>query len=803
MIIGAPLKRKEDPRLLTGRGRYVADIVLPGMLEAAVVRSPHAHAALERVDGARARSLPGVALVATGADLGGVPSIPIRLGPRPELTPFLQPPLARDRVRYVGEPVALVVAASRYIAEDAADLVEVRCLPLPPLCTAERAAGPGAVPLHDAAPDNVAARPEVASGDPDAALATSEIRLRRRLSIQRHTGMPMETRGLVAAYDAATGALTVWGPTKVPHFNRQVLADLLGLPVHRLHFIEPEVGGGFGIRGEFYPEDLLIPWAALRLGRPVRWIEDRREHLLAANHSRQQEHDVEVGATRDGRILALVDRVAVDMGAYLRTHGLTVPELTAAMLPGPYRIPHYRCRVECVMTNKTPTGTYRAPGRYEATFVRERMLDDLAAALGADPVEIRRRNLLTPEDMPYRAGTTTLGHPTVYDTGAYASALDAALRDAGYTRLRAWQAEQRARGRHIGIGIACVLEKAGLGPWEMARAEIDASGEVVVYSGLASVGQGMETALAQICAEELRLSIDDVTVVHGDTDRVPYGIGAFASRGTVVGGNAVLLAARAVREQVLDAAARLLEAAPADLVLDARRVSVRGAPARAVTFRELAAAAAPGRALPLGLEPGLGATRFFQPPDMTYPYGTHVAVVEVDPETGAVAVLRYAIAYDVGRAINPMLVRGQLAGGAAQGIGGALLEELTYDAAGQLLSTTFMDYLIPSAMEAPDALSIRILEETPTPLNPLGIKGVGEGGTAGAGAAIANAVADALRPLGVEVTALPLSPDRIRASVSRARQPSARPAPGLGPIPMTGSGSAGTRSRSTLSPRVA
>jgi carbon-monoxide dehydrogenase large subunit len=767
MIIGASVKRKEDPRLLTGRGCYVADIVLPRMLEAAVVRSQRAHAVLECIECGPARELPGVALVATASDLGPALPIPVRLGPHPSFAPFLQCPLARGRVRYVGEPVALVVASDRRVAEDAVDLVQVRCAPLPAIGTLEQAVDAGAPLLHAGAASNVAARLEVTVGDPEAALATAHVRLRRRLAVQRHTGMPMETRGLVAAWDAGTGVLTVWGPTKVPHFNRQVLSDLLGVPVHRIHFVEPDVGGGFGIRGEFYPEDFLIPWAAIRLGRPVRWVEDRREHFLAANHSRQQVHDVQLGATRDGRVVALIDRASVDMGAYLRTHGVTVPELTAAMLPGPYRIPHYRCEVSCVLTNKTPTGTYRSPGRYEATFVRERMMDALAEALGLDPVEVRRRNLLAPDDMPYDAGTAALGYRTVYDTGAYASALDVALRAVDYPRLRAEQAEQRARGRHIGIGVACVVEKAGPGPWEMGRVEIDASGHAVVYTGLASVGQGMETILAQICAEELHLSVDDVTVVHGDTDRVPYGIGAFASRGTVMAGNAVLMAARTVKARLFDSAARLLEAAPADLVLADRSIAVRGVPARAVTFKELAAAASPTQALARGVEPGLAATHFFQVPGMTYPYGTHVAVVEVDPETGQVALRRYAIAYDVGKAINPMLVDGQLVGGLAQGIGGALLEELVYDADAQLLATTFMDYLLPTAMDVPDAVSVRVLEETPSPLNPLGVKGAGEGGTAGAGAAIANAVADALRPWGCEVTALPLSPDRIWASIVR------------------------------------
>jgi carbon-monoxide dehydrogenase large subunit len=769
MIIGASVRRKEDPRFLTGRARYVGDIALAGMLHATLVRSPHAHARITSIDPAAVRARPGVALVATAADLGPVPPIPIRLGPRPGLQGFLQPPLAGDRVRYVGEPVALVVTADRYSAEEAAEMVAVRYDPLPVMGDVERALSGADAALHGGAADNLADLLTMERGDPERALAGAEIRLRHRFHVQRHTGMPMETRGLVATYEPGTGLLTVWGPTKVPQFNRQVLSDLLDVPAHRIRCVEPDVGGGFGVRGEFYPEDFLIPWAAMRLARPVKWIEDRREHLLAANHSRQQVHDIELGATRDGRLIALVDRMRVDMGAYLRTHGVTVPELTGAMLPGPYRIPHYRCEVACVLTNKTPTGTYRSPGRYEGTFVRERMMDLLAEAAGIDCVEVRRRNFIGPAEMPYDVGTATLDTRTIFDTGAYASALDAALDAADYPRWRASQAEARARGRYLGIGVACIVEKSGLGPWETARAEIDGSGHVVVYSGIASLGQGVETAFAQICAQELHVAVDDVEVVHGDTALIPYGLGAFASRGAAVGGSAVLLASRALREKVLACAARRLEAARTDLVLEHGRVTVRGAPGRGLTFKELAAAAAPAQTLPLGIEPGLSATEFFQVSRMTYPYGTHVAIVEVDPDTGQLAILRYAVAYDVGRAINPMLVDGQLVGGLAQGIGGALLEELVYDNDGQMLSATFMDYLLPTSVEMPQVVSVKILEETPTPLNPLGVKGVGEGGTAGAGAAIANAVADALGPLGAKVRALPLSPDRIVALVREAR----------------------------------
>jgi CO/xanthine dehydrogenase Mo-binding subunit len=576
----------------------------------------------------------------------------------------------------------------------------------------------------------------------------------------------METRGLSAAFDPGTRELTLWGVAKVPHFNRQVLSELLGHPEHLIHFIELEVGGGFGIRGEFYPEDFVIPWAAMRLGRPVQWVEDRREHMMAANHSRQQVHEIEMGLTDDGRIVALRDRFVADLGAYVRTHGVIVPELTVGLLPGPYRIRNYDCEAQCVLSNKTPTGTYRGPGRYEGTFVRERLVDIAARELGLDPAEIRRRNFIEPGDMPYEVGGVSLGQRTVYDVGDYQGAFETALADIDEKRLRAEQAEARQAGRYLGIGIGCLVEKAGLGPWEYARVEVDGSGHVAVYSGVASVGQGIETTLAQVCASELGVRPEEVTVVHGDSAKVPYGVGGFASRGAAVALPAALEASRALREKLVRVAAMLLEAHPGDLVVEAGAVHVRGAADRKATFKELARAAIPG---PPGMEPGLVASHFWPAPKMTYPYGTHVAQVEVDPDTGQVRILKYAIAYDVGRVINPMIVGGQLAGALGQGIGGALLEELAYDDQGQILATSFMDYLLPTAMEMPAWTSVRALEDTPTPLNPLGVKGAGEGGSSGAGAAIANAVADALAPLGVDVTALPLTPDRIVTLIRRAR----------------------------------
>jgi carbon-monoxide dehydrogenase large subunit len=766
MAIGRSIRRIEDRRLLTGRGRYAADFRLPGMLHGAVVRSSHAHARLGAIRTKAALGLPGVVAVVTADDLGDVGRIPVRLGPRPSIVACLQPPLARDKVRYVGEPIAFVVADSRYLAEDALEAIEVDYDPLEAVTDARRAAQGDAPVLHEVIHGNVVATLDTDKGDAAAALAGAHVRVKERFAIQRHTGVPLETRGLTAALEAGTGVLRLWGVAKVPHFNRRVLADLLPYPEHLIQFTELEVGGGFGVRGEFYPEDFLVPWTAMRLGRPVQWIEDRREHLMATNHSRQQWHETEIGFDRDGRIVALVDRFLTDMGGYIRTHGVVVPELTAALLPGPYRIPNYLSEIQCVLTNKTPTGTYRGPGRFECTFVRERLLDIAAARLGVDPLELRRRNFITPAEMPYEVGGASLNQRTVYDCGDYASALDQALSALGWEAARREQAEARRQGRHVGLGVACLVEKAGLGPWEYARVEVDATGHVVLYSGVAAVGQGIATTLAQVCADELNVPPERITVVHGDSARVPFGVGGFASRGASVALPAAAEAARKVRDKILRVGAALLEAAAEDLVLADGAVHVRGVPDRRVTFRELARAAVPG---PPGMEPGLYAAHFFEAPKMTYPYGCHAAMVEVDGETGGVRILRYAIAYDIGRAVNPMIVDGQLVGALAQGIGGALLEELVYDEQGQLLTSTLMDYLMPTAMEMPDATAVRILEETPTPLNPLGVKGAGEGGSSGCGGAIANAVADALAPLGVSITALPLSPDRLSALLRAAR----------------------------------
>jgi carbon-monoxide dehydrogenase large subunit len=766
--VGRSLKRREDERLLQGRGAYVADLQRPHLLHLAVVRSPHAHARVRAIEAAAARACPGVVDVVTFADVPELARpIPMRMNERGQMSRYLQRPLARDKVRYVGEPVAAVVAVDRYLAEDALAHVAVDYEPLPALVDTRAAGEPGAPLLFESEGTNVVAAYTLACGDVDHALREADLVLRETFYVQRHAGVPLETRGALAEWDAGRGVLSMWGMTKVPHVNRRIIAEHAGLPEHRVHFLPTDVGGAFGVRGEVYPEDFLVALLAIRTGRPVRWVEDRREHLQATNHSREQHHEIAVGLRRDGTILGIHDRFWNNMGAYVRTHGATAPNNTAGYLPGPYRVPHYRAEVTCVVTNKTPAGTYRAPGRFEATFVRERIVDMAARALALDPAEIRRRNFIPPEAMPYDLGTATHGSPIVYDSGYYPGLFGWALDRVSYDELREEQARARRAGRHLGIGLSYVVEKSGLGPWESARVLVDGTGRVVVHTGTPSVGQGVETVFAQVCADVLGVRYEDVTVRHGDTDALPDSVGAFGSRGTVMGGNAVLGAAERVRDKILAVAARELEAHPADLELRDGAVHVRGVSDRALTLREVARAASVTRALAAGAEPGLEALHYHAQEKMTYGHGLHLAVVEVDGETGVPRVLRYVVAYDVGRAINPMLVEGQLVGGLAQGLGAALHEELAYDDAGQLVAGTLMEYHLPAAADMPP-LELWIREEDPSPTNPLGVKGAGEDGIVAAGGAVANAVADALAPLGVEIRSLPLRPSRLRELIRAA-----------------------------------
>lgn len=760
--VGSRIKRKEDVRLLRGVGKFVGDIHRAGMVHAAILRSVHAHARIVKFDSAEAVKLPGVIGVLTAADIPGLKTIPMRTGRIPGLERSLQTPVAIDKVRYVGEPIAVVVAESRYVAEDALELIDVEYEPLGVVTGAHDGMRPGEPQLHDAAANNIAANFQVNVGDIDAAMADADLIIEQEFSTQRHAAVPMETRGLVAEYDEGRSLLTMWGPTKMTHTNWRILSELTGMPQSNIHFIEPEVGGGFGARGEFYPEDFLIPFAAMRFRKPVCWIEDRSENLKACNQSRQQTHRVKIGLKKDGTIVGMEAEILFDMGAYTRTHG-GVPAIAAsAMLRGPLRIKNYRCNVFCVLTNKTPVGTYRSPGRYEANFVRERLLDMAAHRLNLDPADIRRRSLIRHEEMPYDLGKHPF-HYMVYDTGDFPGQLERALERVGYEKLKSTCAAAKQAGRAIGVGIGCFVETSGIGPWEYARVEVDNAGQVVLYSGCNSVGQGIATALSQIVADELQVSVDDVRVVHGDTAKVPYGNGSNASRSTVMAGSAALGASRKVKDKLLRLASAALEIDAADLILRDSSIVARGAPDRSLGFADLAQLALPGQALKSGITPGISEEDFFATDKRPFPYGIHVAVVEVDKETGILKILDYLVTEDVGRKINPMIIEGQMAGGLAQGIGGALLEEFVYDADGQPLATSFMDYLIPTAMEVPNALFIST-EDFPTPLNPLGVKGAGEGGITAAGAALANAVSNAL---GVEVTKLPLKPDYLLELVNK------------------------------------
>ncbi len=766
-FIGQRVKRKEDPRFLRGEGNYVDDIQLHGMAHAALLRSPHAHARIRAVNTREALRIPGVLSVITFQDISHMAKpIPMRLEVHPSFVPYLQYPLAKETVRYVGEPVAVVVADSRYVAEDGLECIQTDYEPLPAVVNTRSAVKADAVRVHEQTAGNLAGCGVVDLGDVEGAFRRAELSFSEQFTIQRHTGMPMETRGLIAEYNRGTKVLTVWGPTKVPYFNRSVLATFLGLPEHGIHFIEPDVGGGFGVRGEFYPEDFLIPFLALRLGRPVKWIEDRREHFLATNHSREQRWEVEVAAGKEGDLQAVKARIWNDMGAYIRTHSATVPALSATIFPGPYRLANYWCEWNAVITNKTPIGTYRAPGRYECNFVRERLMDLISSRLGLDPAAVRFRNFIQPQEMPYSVGTSVLETPIIYDSGDYPRLMRKAVELSGYDRFK--EVSRRVGELYLGIGLACFVEKTGLGPFEAARVRMDRSGKAVVYTGATSVGQGLETTLAQICADELGLDIDDVTVVHGDTSLAPHSTGTFASRVTVMGGNAVLLASRKLREKVVRLAAKYFGCSEEEVRFEESTLSAKNGRREALSLGELMRHASDYWKWGVsGLD--LEATHYFETRKMVFPHGVQVALVEVDAGTGVVTVKKLWSLYDVGRAVNPMLLEGQIVGGVAQGLGGAFLEELVYDEAGQLLCTSFMDYLVPSSAEMPP-VEVHLFENDPSPLNPLGVKGGGEGGTAGVGAAVANAVSDALRPLGIQITDLPLSPNKLRELISKSRR---------------------------------
>lgn len=765
-LLGSPIKRREDPRLITGQATYVDDIKLPGMVHMAVLRSPYGHARINSVDTEAARQHPGVLAVYTAQDLKGV------VGNVPIAVPLghiangmgVHGPLAEGKVRFYGDPVAVVIAEDRYTARDAQDLIEVDYEPLPAVVDVEKAMQPDAPLLYEEFQTNVAfsMHPPTDAIDKvfEQTKADGGVVVKARLVNQRLAPVSMETRGVVAEYRKAGKTLTLWSSSQIPHLLRNLLAATVGLPQHHVRVIVPEVGGGFGSKLNVYPEELVAAFATMKLGHPVKWIEDRDENLAATTHGRDRVDYIEVAATKDGRVTGLKIHGMSDLGAYCQL--LTDFMMIGLGFPvscGSYDIPNISLSGDLVFTNKAPTDAYRGAGRPEAAYVAERAMDLVASELGKDPVEVRKLNFVKPEQFPYKSAAGA-----VYDTGNYEGALEKALQLADYQHLRAEQAQKRAAGQLMGIGVSSYIEICGLAPkgtlpvglYESARVRIEQSGTVMVYTGSSPHGQGEETSFAQIVAEEFGIPVENVLVMHGDTDSTPEGRGTYGSRTLALGGSAVFNAVQRLKEKMKQIAAHMLEASVSDVTVEDGKFSVAGTPQKAVSFAEVAAAANLSNTLPPGIEPGLETTAFFEPEACLFPFGTHICVVEIDKETGEPKLTRFVAVDDCGRQINPLLVQGQLHGGIAQGVGQALWEQVLYDENGQLLTSTFMDYAMPIAEEFPPFELDHTV--TLTPLNPLGVKGVGEAGTIGATPAVAAAVADAL---GVAHVDMPFTAEKL------------------------------------------
>ena len=750
--IGSPVERIEDLRFLRGRGQFVGDLMCENMLHASILRSPVAHGLVAAVDASAALAVAGVHAVITAKDIGAVPRIPLRLLPLPGTERFLQPVIAADRVRYVGEPVAVVLAESPALAEDGVGAITLDIKELPPVPD-RRASEPGEILLFQEAGTNAAMVFTGVKGDADAAFRDADYVRCERFAVQRHTALPMELRGVLAEWDAGQNRMTVLGAAKVPFFNRDTLAAMLGLSPAQVDLIENDVGGGFGARGEFYPEDFLIPFAARHVGRPVRWLEDRREHLVAMNHARQADCEIEIACRSDGTILGVRGEVFVDLGAYVRTNGLIQPRTLAQCLTGPYRVPNVRMTSTALLTNKTPSGTYRAPGRYEGSFFCERLIELAARDLGIDSAEMRRRNLIGADEMPYRLPRLEPIGPsgdTECDSGDYRETLERCLAEFGWDEKHALQG-RKIDGRYHGIAVACFIEGGGAGPKETARLDLEVDGTVSVYVGSAAVGQGLETVIAQIAADTLSLPLDQVRVLHGSTPFLDEGYGAFASRSTILGGSAVFQAANALIVKIRGASGTRL-----------------GCPAEQVEFDDGYARAPDGRSIAFAAlaADGLRVTAEFGNGNrLTYTYGSAAAHVAVDPGTGDVELLDCLVVEDVGRIVNPLTLHGQAIGGMVQGLGGAFLEHLVYDTHGQLLAGSLADYLIPTSTDFPKIRAIA-LENHRSPSNPLGVKGAGEGPIIPIGGLMANAVANALASFGAIPNQLPLSPSRVWHMIS-------------------------------------
>ena len=750
-LIGSPVERVEDWRFLRGRGEFVDDVKRGVALHAAILRSSVAHGRIRSIDPSAALKQPGVHAVITAEDIGTIPIITMRQELLPEYAHFQQPVIAHEKVRYVGEPIAVVVADSAALAEDALDAIALDIEALP--AVANRAASRAdASFLYEARASNLVGTLTALRGDADAAFHGAAYVRRERFEVQRFTAVPMEPRGLLVEWDAAKGHLTVFGAAKVAFHNRAILAKQMGLAEDAITMVESDVGGGFGVRGEFYPEDFLIPFAARRLSRTVKWIEDRREHLLATNHARDAECELEIACDRDGAIRGLRGRGAVDLGAYIRTNGVTAARNIAQVLSGPYRVPHVHFDVDLLLTNKTPSGTYRGPGRFEADFFRERLFDIAARELGIDRVEFRRRNLVSEAEMPWQLATVMpLDIGTETDNGDYQATLDRCLAEFGWAEKSRLQG-QCIDGRHHGIAVGCYLEGGGSGPRENARLVVEADGAVSVYVGSSAHGQGIETIFAQIAADALDVPMSRIRgVMHGSTTHVSRGYGSYSSRSTVMGGSAILNAAERLKVAIREAAAKKMGCAPVDVSIASEAIGGPG-----------------GKSLPWSAMAGVAAEGTYASNKRTYSYGAHAAHVAVEPGTGHVAVIDYVAVEDVGRIVNPLTLHGQCVGAIVQGLGGALLEQLIHDENGQLLTGSLADYLLPGAGDFP-VIRAFALELKPAPHNPLGVKGAGEGGIIPVGGVIANAVANALSAFGIEPRVLPLSPGKVWELIEEAK----------------------------------
>jgi carbon-monoxide dehydrogenase large subunit len=756
-LVGARVKRREDPRLIRGLGQYVDDVRLPDTLYVAFLRSPYAHAKIKSLHADAARQHPGVVTVVTGAEIKDqVGTLPVSGGNKTLRVPKHYV-LAVDKVCYVGEGVAAVVAEDRYTARDALDLIQVEYEPLPVVTDPEKALASGSPVIHSDWPDNVAFRSEQKQGDLTKAFKQADKIVKQRLVHQRMAPIAIEPRGVVARYLAFEKELTVWSSTQIPHMLESNLAQMLKLPESEVRVIAPEVGGGFGSKLNVYAEEALLAHLAHKLNRPVKWIEERSENFQATIHGRGQVGEVEAAVKKDGTILGLRYKVIADIGAYHQLNTPAIPPFTGLMLSGCYKIPAISMELTAVFTNKISTDAYRGAGRPEATFVIERIVDRIAQELKLDPVKVRRKNFPKPAEFPFKTATGL-----AYDSGNYQLALSKALKLAGYEKLRRDQKRFRSRGRYLGIGLSTYVEICAMGPkgmFEYGKVQVEPDGKITVLSGASPHGQGQETSFAQIVADELGVELDDITVIHGDTAVVAKGIGTFGSRATAVGGTAIYQSAQKVKDKARELASHLLEADPDDLNFAEGRFSVKGVPKKGFTIKQIAQAAQQTGKLPKGIDPSLASESQFEPSNFTFPFGTHICVVEVDPQTGKIEIKKYIAVDDCGKVINPLLVDGQIQGGIIQGMGQALFEEVVYDENGQLLTGSLMNYALPRAANLPRLNLTRT--ETPTPVNPLGIKGIGEAGTIGSTPAVVSAVVDALAPFGVTHIDMPLTPQKI------------------------------------------